>query len=106
MGEENFEKIKEFTIKEACLTDEVLTRKTRIEEDLGITGADAVEFIIAFGKHFNVDVSKFMSGDYFEPEGMNWSITKTTIPNKQTLTLGHLEKSLLKGKLDETILTP
>lgn len=47
-----------------------IQRETRIEQDLKITGEDAIEFIVAFGKEFNVDVSNFMAEEYFEPEGM------------------------------------
>jgi len=34
-------------------------------------GGDAVEFITAFGKEFNVDVSKFMIGEYFRPDRLS-----------------------------------
>ena len=43
---------------------------TRIEMDLGIYGDDANEFITAFGRNFNVDVSNFLIDDYFRGEGI------------------------------------
>lgn len=49
-----------------------LKQDTQIEGDLGITGDDAVEFIIEFGKKFDVDISKFMADEYFEPEGCDF----------------------------------
>ena len=103
MNEEIFEKIKAFTLDKWFQTDTPWTRETRIEEDLGINGGDGVDFILAYGKHFKVDISNFMAADYFEPEGMNL-ITPRTIPNKKTLTLGHLEKGVIAGRLDETVI--
>ena len=89
-----------------------ITLETALENDLGITGDDAVEFIIAYGKEFNVDVSKFMAADYFDAEGydivgplIRW-ITRNKKPQKQLkiLTLGHLEKGIIAGKLDEEVI--
>ena len=40
-----------------------IQRSTRIEQDLKLTGDDTVEFIVAFGKEFGVDVSDFMAND-------------------------------------------
>ena len=47
-----------------------MDENTRIEDDLGIRGDDAVEFLIAFGRKFDVDVSRFNVSDYFY--GENW----------------------------------
>lgn len=69
MNEEIFSNLKKFVIKKSCVDDEEITHATRIYNDLGVYGDDAVEFIVAFGKEFNVDVSKFMAADYFEAEG-------------------------------------
>ena len=82
-----------------------IERSTRLEEDLGVTGDDAVELIIAYGKHFNVDVSKFLLADYFGGEGFSLMdlFSKKSTRNKE-LTMGDLEKGILAGKLDEEIL--
>ena len=64
-----FEELKNFVIKQSCVDDEVITDKTEIEDDLVVSGADGVEFIVAYGREFNVDVSRFMAADYFSPEG-------------------------------------
>ena len=42
-----------------------LTRNTTVEKDLRITSDDAVEFLLAYAKKFDVDVSHFMAADYF-----------------------------------------
>jgi hypothetical protein len=42
-----------------------------LEWDYGITGDDAFEFIVEYGKTFSVDVSQFPFHDYFYDEGQN-----------------------------------
>jgi acyl carrier protein len=95
-----FTELRAFTIKQAA-TDEPINHQTRLYEDLGIYGDDAVEFLIAFGKKFNVDVSKFMAADYFKGEGASFfDIEKPTKP----LTLLHLKKAIIAGRLDEEVI--
>lgn len=80
-----------------------LNAKTSIEDDLAITGMDAVELIVDFGKRFNVDVSRFMAAEYFASEGSSiFSIWSSKPPKK--ITLGHLEKAIKAGRLDEEII--
>jgi acyl carrier protein len=82
-----------------------LTRETSIENDLRITGDDADEFIIAFGKEFNVDVSKFPIGDYFGDEGD--PILPAILGKERKLkklTIGQLEKAVVAGHLDENVI--
>jgi acyl carrier protein len=65
MGEQIFEKIKQFVDDEGWGYGISFNRETKIEADLGITGDDAAEFMIDYGKQFNVDVSKSAnSGDW------------------------------------------
>lgn len=107
---EQFSKLKDFVIKQSCVDDEEITSETKLEDDLGVSGDDAVEFIIAFGKEFNVDVSHFMAADYFEPEGdvilpsVLRFLTGRKKPPKKTLTVGHLENAVVAGKLDEDVI--
>jgi acyl carrier protein len=103
MNNKTFEEIKTFVIEQALIADSGLSRDTRIEKDLGITGDDAVELLIAYSKQFNVDVSKFNAAEYFEPEGMN-VLFSNSVTNKKTLTLGDLEKGMIAGKLNEEII--
>ena len=82
-----------------------LVRETRIEQDLGITGVEAYEFIDAFRKQFSVDVSNFKFESYFESEG-DW-ILPTLVRfllgkkkrDKMILTLGDLEKAVESKEL-------
>lgn len=110
MNDEVFNKLKDFVIKESAVDDEEITRDTQIEEDLGVTGDDAVDFMIAYGKAFNVDVTQFMTGDYFDGEGdiilpaiIRFFTSKKKKPNKR-LTVGHLEKGIIAGRLDEEVI--
>ena len=108
MTSDIFHKLKEFTISQSAVNDEEITRETRLAEDLGVYGDDAVDFIIAYSKAFNVDVTKFMAADYFRAEGgIRLPLFLTTIFNfdeKKVLTIGHLEKGILAGRLDEDVI--
>jgi acyl carrier protein len=105
-----FEKLKNFVIKESYVEDEVITTETKIADDLGVNGDDAVEFLIAYGKEFDVDVSKFMAADYFSPEGSGFiSLIKSFLrieddSTKKHLTVGHLLKGIEAGRLDEGVM--
>ncbi|MDB5151972.1 MAG: acyl carrier protein [Mucilaginibacter sp.] len=105
------EELKAFVIKQSAVDDEEITPETQLANDLGVNGDDAIEFIIAYGKRFNVDVSKFMAADYFGPEGdvilpsLIRSITGKLKPRKKGLTVGHLEKGIKAGKLDENVIS-
>ncbi|OJW79856.1 MAG: hypothetical protein BGO69_13535 [Bacteroidetes bacterium 46-16] len=103
MGNHILTSIKEFVAAHQWVDISEITDHTRIEEDLGITGDDASELLVAFGKKFNVDVSHFMFDEYFNPEGTNW-FRPTYVPNKKILTIAHLEKAVITGKLDESVI--
>jgi len=45
-----------------------ITKGTTLEGDLKITGDDSDEFLKAFSKEFNVNISSFKIGDYFKGE--------------------------------------
>ena len=116
MSNDIFEKVKAFAIKQAFIGDELLSRTTSIGDYLDVTGDDAIDFIVAFGKEFNVDVSNFKTADYFDGEPDLFGHLIGTFfyklfnkwqnpPNtKKHLTLGHLEKAVIAGKLDESII--
>jgi len=103
MNQDTFANLKQFIQKEFGIKEGRIQLQSRIEEDLRITGSDAVDLIVSFGEKFKVDVSNFMAADYFEPEGMNYLLPRT-IPNKKVLTINHLLKAIELGKLDEYII--
>jgi hypothetical protein len=110
MNDKIFEKLKSFIIKERWEYDFPITRETSIEQDLNIYGDDSDEFLIAFGKEFNVNVSQFPIGDYFSGEGdkilpaIIRFFTNRKKRERKILTVGHLEKAVIEGRLDEEII--
>ena len=103
MGDEIFESIKIFVIKETCTRKFPLERTTSIEATLGVTGDDAYELMINYGK-------QFMFSDYFKNEGRDifGGIFRFVAGKKpkirKELTLGDLEKGVIAGRLDEEII--
>lgn len=110
MNEETFRKVKKFTVKQAAVEEEEVTESASLEDDLGVSGDDAVEFLIAFGKEFNVDVSKFMAADYFSPEGdfilpaIIRFFTGKRKRERKKLTVLQLAKAVEAGRLDEDVI--
>ena len=111
MNADIFNRIKEFTVKQAGVYEDDITENTLLEADLNIYGDDAVEYLVAFGKEFNVDMSNFMAASYFSAEGglklfpgikQLFGIKKN--PKERQLTIKHLVKSVEMGKLDEEVI--
>ena len=80
-----------------------ITRETCLEKDLGMTGDDAVEFLLDFGKQYNVDLAKFDIRKYFLPEGD----TMFGISNdkQKELKVGDLEKGIIAKQLNGEIIS-
>jgi len=106
----NFDMLKKFVIEESTVDYIEITRNTRIEDDLNIYGDDADDFLIKFGKTFNVEIEQFPIGDYFSDEGdfilpaLIRFFTNTKKRDRKILTVGHLEKAIIAGKLDEDVI--
>lgn len=77
-----------------------ISDKTLLEDDLGITGDDAVELIENFGEKFKVDISNFKFNSYFNSE------PSIFIPQKaiKSLTVGDLKKAIIQGRLDDGVI--
>lgn len=111
MNTEIFSKLKEFIVEEAAVEDKEVFYEAKIEDDLGVTGDDAVDFLMAYSKTFNVDVSMFMAADYFDEEGdpvlpaVIRLFTGQKKKKNKILTVAHLEKGILAGRLDEEIIS-
>lgn len=99
-------KIIEFTRRETFSPNILKSRETRLTADIGIDGADGLEFIVSFSKKFNVDVSRFKPDLYFDWEGNQFVSAIFGLRNNSLLeiTLGDLEKAVVYGKLDDTVL--
>ncbi|MFT4092864.1 MAG: DUF1493 family protein [Niabella sp.] len=88
------------------IKNEILTRATRMQEDLGIKGDDADNIIYEFSKAFNINIDNLDLSNYFT--GYNEdiiSIIKGLINRKSlkkySLTLGDLEEALSLGELSD-----
>ncbi len=110
MSDDIFESIKLLSEKKMGKYRKPLLRDTTLEKDLGMSGDDAVEFVLDFSKKFSVDVSKFEIKKYFFPEGdsilpaIMRLFTGKKNPKKRELKLGDLEKAAIAGRLDEEII--
>ena len=110
MGSEILNALKRFTVKQSGVKEEEVTEEASLEKDLGIYGDDAMEFIEAFSKAFNVDISRFMAAEYFSPEGdvILPTIIRFLTGKKKTklkdLIIKHLEKAVITGRLDEEVI--
>ena len=110
MNEETFDKLKSFVINQSAVQDEEVTRESKIQDELGIYGDDAMDFLIAYGRSFNVDITKFMAADYFSAEGdpilpaIIRFLTNRKKRQRKVLTVRHLEKGILAGRLDEEVI--
>lgn len=69
MNSDIFDRLKMFTVNQSAVEEDDIEENTSLKADLGINGADAVEYVVAFGKEFNAHVSNFMAAEYFSPEG-------------------------------------
>ncbi|MBR8080172.1 MULTISPECIES: DUF1493 family protein [Burkholderia cepacia complex] len=80
---------------------------SRLEEDLGVTGVDAVEFIDKWAETFGVHAAEFPYNRYFGPEGQGMVTTFLALfseryrkPPRVPLTLGMLEEAMRLGQWD------
>jgi acyl carrier protein len=110
MRDDVYSKVKNFVVKEAAVNESEVFEDASLENDLGIHGDDAVDFIISFGKEFKVDVSKFMAADYFSGEGIDIigpiirMATGRKEKQRKDLKVRHLVKAVLAGSLNEEVI--
>jgi hypothetical protein len=119
MNEEIFNKLKTFIVSQGfgytlpwplTFKKKEISRETTIEKGLRIVGDDADEFLITFGKEFSVDISRFPIGDYFGDVGdlilpaIIRIFTGKQKRKTKALTVGHLEKAIIAGRLDEEVI--
>lgn len=84
-----------------------LRPESRLEQDLGVTGLDAVEFIDRWAEAFGVDAQAFPYRRYFGPEGqellsslIGLFVKRLRRPARRPLTLGMLAEATRRGKWD------
>jgi Protein of unknown function (DUF1493) len=96
----------------ACLKN--INRDSGIEKNIGISGDDAVVFLNDYANIFGVDCSNFNFGTYFHAEGgiglINGFLNLFRPPGKKVnnpakeLTIEHLAKGIVAGRLDDEII--
>jgi acyl carrier protein len=69
MCEDMFKRVESFVLKFWPPRKGPLSADTKLLQDLGMDGTDAVEFMEAFSEEFNVDMSEFEFDRHFGPEG-------------------------------------
>lgn len=100
MEEYTFNDLLEFIYAKTLLSKNVaLGPNSKLFEDIGLTGWDALEFIVSYGKRFHVDVTLFQFADYFGAEGSIWHFSPKTV-----LTIHHLWLGIQHSKLDDEII--
>jgi acyl carrier protein len=111
MGLSDFERLKAYVVERTGVEPDEVTLDARLYNDLGIYGDDAVELLVGYGIFFNVDVTKFMAADYFRGEGdlilpalIRFLTGKRPESGKKVLTIAHLEKGIVAGRLDEEVI--
>jgi hypothetical protein len=84
-----------------------LTLDSRLEEDLRLTGLDAVEFIDKWAETFRVEAQGFPYNRYFGPDSLD--VIKSILgmfsrrlrePELVPLTLGMLAEAMRRGRWD------
>ncbi|QHV98241.1 DUF1493 family protein [Spirosoma endbachense] len=96
----------------AFINQELGTKFTSLENDaevekrLRIGGDDTLDFILAFSKRFDIDISEFEPANYFAGEGLMLDfiglfkrLKGEKIPKLIPLTFGDLKKAMLTKKL-------
>ncbi len=76
-----------------------------MQDDLGVYGDDAMDFLVAYAKTFHVDLTQFMAADYFDGEGIDvlaWF--RPAKARRKELTVGHLQSGIEAKRLDEVII--
>jgi acyl carrier protein len=98
------ERLRDFISEQLSVRRESLAPSTRIQEDLGCTGDDAVELMQAFAKQFSVDLRALNLKEYFDEEGFDpigyvlSLFRKCRIARRSALTLEDLVNAARAGK--------
>ena len=79
----------------------LITADSLLENDLGITGEDASELIIAFSKTYKVNIDNFIFLKYFNEEPNAFINQSADI---SPLTVNDLEKAIKAGRLDGEVI--
>lgn len=91
------EELIDFIREESGAVSTKISEQTSIEDDLGVTGDDAVELMIKYAKLFNVDLSGFSPIKYFHPEPSIFASYRKI----SAINVGHLKQGIDAGFLND-----
>lgn len=78
----------------------IITRETAIESDLGVSGDEAGRLVVTLSKKYGFSIENFRFSRYFNDEPSFFCNSR----NVQPFTVGHIEKAILAGRLDEEVI--
>lgn len=78
-----------------------IIRETLFEDDLGVTGDDAEDLLVSFSQRYNVEIKDFEFTKYFHDEPGIFELQNQFV---KPFTVGHLEKAIIVGRLDEEVI--
>lgn len=96
---ELYDQLIAFIREETGVGNMTLTLISRIEEDLGVTGGDAIDLIRKYASVFDVDINGFTYSRYFYPEPSPFVTLGKIIP----FTIGHLVDGIDTGRLNDEL---
>lgn len=94
-----FEELKKFVVDQRWEYPFELKKTTRLYEDLKLYGDDAVDFFVAFGVKFNVDLKNFHLDLFFKGEGFS-VLPSQNRELRKSISQEDLETAVEKGYLD------
>ena len=91
--EQQLKKIADFIFSQKEKNYFELEEYHSLQEDLGLEGNDMIEFLLSFGKKFDVDISEFDLNQYLQSE------EQCSRMSCQEITIGTLVEALETGFL-------
>jgi hypothetical protein len=98
-------KLRNFVAGKLGMPPETLAAGNRLQQDFGLDGDDADEFMTSFAETFGVDMSEFVLTDYFGRESAGclplwiiWLVIPPLRPKVTPLSLADLERALQAGR--------
>lgn len=98
MNSELMNDLVQFTINISGNESDHYDLNTDIEKHIGITGDDATDYMLAFAKRYNVDLSDFDFDRHFDPEGAGWLFPDAINHHKTPVTIGMLLQVIERKK--------
>lgn len=106
MNPDIYAEIVDFIHVELGIARERLHPELRLAQDLGVDGADGLEFVEDFARRFRVDLTGFEPTQYFGPEAAAnpmpwlWWRIRNAWPQFPSITLADLEVAARAGRWD------